>query len=63
MDWGEWGQWRSRVGVRVSQRCNMEEMQVEKSEKKGKKNCAGEGKGSKRSHDILITCLGLKMLS
>lgn len=38
----------------------MEEMQVEKSEKKGKKDQAGKGKGSKRSHDILITSLGIK---
>lgn len=31
------GQWRSRVGVRERQRDNMEEMQVERSEEKGKK--------------------------
>lgn len=59
MDLGESGQWRSRVGVRQK----MEGMQVEKSEKKGKKDQAGNREGSKLSHDIFITSMGIKMLS
>lgn len=42
--WGR-GQWRSRVGVRERQRDNVEEMQVVRSEEKGKK---GPSQGGER---------------
>lgn len=38
------GQWRSRVGVRERQRDNVEEMQVERSQGKGKKGKVRQGR-------------------